>query len=211
MSKMLTRRFALNWIGSSDSGLTGPFAFPTTYRWQRIVERRLAARKAARRIYAVPRIALYVEAAPLPVKRLRHLITELAISVREHYAYDIGEEMFNLFPVILDHVCIDFASASLPHECARDGTRMWFDRLRDWFVDAYANLQRRAIANGRYFPPPLKLHARIDRSGMVFVNMCFARGYLRVGQTISVSVEGLGYVVTRAFVQEGGNTDANTQ
>ncbi|WP_246094705.1 LysR substrate-binding domain-containing protein [Tepidimonas aquatica] len=73
---------------------------------------------------------------------------------------------------------IDFADGTAIDCCPRTGTRGFFSHWRRWFGWWYAGLQKRALANGRYFPSPAVLRVRTSREGTIRVEMGFAPGFL---------------------------------
>jgi hypothetical protein len=168
-------------IGSARGGLSGPFAFP--FEWRRQRSHLRSPRKAAHRMLGIKDIPFFVEASPVPVKTLRHLLGGIARRIREHYVLDIGPAFFDVFGrgvdgAAGDEAVVDLANIDVIAGYSREGSRMLVERLRAWFSCRWAELQARAIANGRYFPPPLVLRARVGRVGDVRMEAGFAHGFL---------------------------------
>lgn len=171
-------------LGTADTGLTGPYAFAPNWSFQRRGERQVSVRKRARHLRArngegLHGVALYVEAVEPPLKVIRHLLTQLAQVVWVHADDDIGfAELRRLFPGEGGEACIDFADDSTIRSSPREGTRWFFARWHDWFWQRYAALQARAIANGRYFPPPSRLCVRLAADRRLRIDLAYAHGFL---------------------------------
>ncbi len=171
-------------IGAADTGLTGPYAFAPKWTFQRRGERQVSARKRARHLRAqngeaLRGVALYVEAVEPPLKAIRHLLTQLAQVVWIHADHDIGyAELRRFFPGEADEASIDFADDTAILASPREGTRWFFGRWHDWFWQRYAELQARALANGRYFPSPGRLCVRLAADRRLRIDLAYARGFL---------------------------------
>ncbi|MBN2700596.1 MAG: hypothetical protein JXR29_04000 [Methylothermaceae bacterium] len=158
-------------VGSPETGLSGPFAFPFNYRIQG------AHRRSTHRAlgYGMPRA---VQAAPVPVKRLRGLMRRVAHALAVHHR-DIGDELFEILPAAPEGgVQIDLALPLARNHCWRYGTRLYLSSLRTWFARQYGELQHRALSSGRYFPPPRSLMLMLFPHGGIRVGAAFAHGYL---------------------------------
>lgn len=169
-------------LGSPHTGLVGPFAFPDRYTFERRVELDKSARKRARRMRAacgsVRGVPLYIEAVVPPLKILRGLLVQLATIVDIH-SRDIGHAMlYEYFPGEDEEACIDFSAGEEIESCPRLGTRAWFSRWRRWLWARYAELQVRALDNGRYFPPPRCLRVYVPAEGPLRVEVAYAHGFL---------------------------------
>lgn len=159
-------------IGSATTGLVGPYAFPFRWTFQRREEHQRTSRKRARHL------ASYPPGTP-PLKSLRHLAKQLGKVVRLHATLDIGfDSLQPMFPGAEGEIEIDFVDAGGIDACPRDGTRGLFACWRSWFQDRYAGLQRCALANGRYFPPPcvLRVHMMADETLRIVIG--YAHGFL---------------------------------
>lgn len=171
-------------FGTADTGLTGPYAFAPNWSFQRQGERQVSARRRARHLRAqngetLRGVALYVEAVEPPLKAIRHLLTQLAQVVWIHADHDIGfAELRRLFPGGVEEASIDFADDIGILACQREGTRWLFGRWHDWFWHRYAELQARALANGRYFPPPRWLRVRLAADRRLRIDLEYAHGFL---------------------------------
>lgn len=166
-------------VCSPNTGLCGPFLFPFRWTFERKRGRKSARRTAHRRQPAVRGKPLFVEAGPLPVKALRHLLQRLAARMDEHRSLDIGESFFDVFPAYPDNTeeaLVDFLADGT--SIARDGSRMLVEQLRQWFHLSWAKLQERAVISGHYFPPPCVLRARLTRAGDVRIEAGFAPGFV---------------------------------
>ena len=158
-------------FGSPLTGLAGPFAV-CSRRFRR------APRCHSHRALG-SKITLAVQSAPVPVKRLRGLLVELAKAIAIHHQ-DLGDELFEILPPgTQGSVEIDLAPPLERNQCWRYGTRMYLANLRAWFTRQYGGLQHRALANGRYFPPPISLNVHLSRQGGIQVVAGFTPGYLR--------------------------------
>lgn len=190
-------------LGSARSGLIGPYAFAPNWSFQRQKALNKSARHRAHHLWAqagerVHGVPLYIEAVTPPLKRLRHLVDELARVVWIHQCLDIGfEALRGLFPGAAGEACIDFAASSAITAYPREGTRWFLGGKRRWFGWWYAELQRRALASGRYFPPPTVLRARTTASGLVRMELGYAHGFLPDDRR---------YVLTLPLDGKGGHT-----
>ncbi|MCX7815746.1 MAG: hypothetical protein N2256_09695 [Tepidimonas ignava] len=170
--------------GSARTGLTGPYAFAPQWTFQRRGALQKTSRRRARHLQRfegqeLRGAPLYVEAVTPPLKVIRRLLTQLAEVVQIHQRYDIGFDALNAyFPGPDGDAWIDFADGTAIEACPRAGTRGFFSHWRRWFGWWYAELQKRALANGRYFPPPVVLRVRTPREGTIRVEMGFAPGFL---------------------------------
>jgi hypothetical protein len=171
-------------IGRASTGLTGPYAFPSNWTFQRRGELQKTTRRRARhlRMQAGQFLRgqpLYIEAVTPPLKAIRHLLGELAQVVQIHQTFDIGfDRLYAFFPGPTGEAWIDFADPAAILACPREGTALFFMRKRRWFAGWYADLQERALANGRYFPPPTILRVRTRAQGPLRVEIGFAPGFL---------------------------------
>lgn len=171
-------------LGTADTGLTGPHAFAPNWSFQRRGERQVSARRRARHLCSqhgerLHGVALYVEAVEPPLKAIRHLLTQLAQVVRIHADEDIGFARLRcFFPGEADEASVDFADDAAIEACPREGTRWLFARWRNWFWRRYATLQARALANGRFFPPPRRLCVRLAADRRLRVDLAYAHGFL---------------------------------
>lgn len=171
-------------IGAAHTGLTGPYAFAPQSTSQRRGALQKTSRRRARHLQRfegqeLRTVTLYVEAVTPPLKAIRRLLTQLAEVVQIHQRYDIGfDALYALFPGPNGEAWIDFADGTAIEACPRLGTQWFFWRWRRWFAWWYAELQKRALANGRTFPPPAVLRVRTSREGPLRVEMGFAPGYL---------------------------------
>lgn len=163
-------------IGSSETGLLGPYEFPFCWTFQRNRGRRGTRRRAHRLMPEQHGVPLFVEAGPVPVKYLRHLMHRLAVRVAGHLESDIGPRLFEIFPCFGSEAWIDFLD---PHAgSVRAGSQMLIAVLRNWFTARWSEVQKVAIASGQYFPPPRLLRARVAPNGGVRTEVGFARGFL---------------------------------
>lgn len=171
-------------IGTASTGLTGPYAFAPQSTFQRRGTLQKTSRRRARYLQSIGgaelrSIPLYIEAVCPPLKAIRHLLTQLAQVVQIHQRWDIGfDALHALFPGPEGEAWIDFADNHAIEACPRDGTRGLFGKWRNWFGLRYAELQQRALANGRFFPPPSILRVRASPTGPLRVEMGFAAGFL---------------------------------
>jgi hypothetical protein len=166
-------------IGSPNCGLAGPFLFPAVWRYVRSVERCSSARKKVhKKLPDLKGVPLFVEAAPLPIKQLRGLLVELAKRIDEHASLDLGEAFFNLFATTGRDAVIPLHDATWLRSVSRYGSRLLFHSLASWFYTRWGELQARALDNGRFFPPPLRLQARVNRDGSVRMEAGFAHGFV---------------------------------
>lgn len=171
-------------LGTSNTGLTGPHAFAPNWSFQRRGERQVSARRRARHLCAqngecLRGMSLYVEAVGPPLKAIRHLLTQMAQVVWIHADHDIGfEQLRRFFPGEAGEAWIDFVDSNAIGACPREGTRWFFGRWHDWFWQRYAELQARALANGRYFPPPKQLCVRLAADRRLRIDLEYAHGFL---------------------------------
>lgn len=163
-------------VGSPETGLLGPYEFPFRWTFQRNRGRRGTRRRAHRLIPEWQGMPLFVEAGPVPVKYLRHLMRGLAVRMAGHLESDIGTRLFEIFPCFGNEAWIDFFDHNAGS--ARPGSQMLVAALRRWFMRTWADRQLIAIANGYYFPPPRLLRARVAPNGGVRIEAGFARGFL---------------------------------
>ncbi len=183
-------------LGASTCGLVGPFAFPFQWTFQRNRGGRKSSRKAMHRLTGVKGMPLFIEAVPPPLKRLRNMLQELGEVVLSLH-YEVDEDFFTLFggEAALndaDEVILDFTQALTARACPRYGTWKKFNEQRDRFYKHYAELQRRAVANGRYFPPPTILRARNHRTNGVRMEMGFSEGFLPGNKLLVITVSTTG-------------------
>lgn len=163
-------------IGSAACGLNGPLAFPFTHRLQRAT-RRNARRRASAELGSFTQ-PLHVQASVPPMKALREQLGALAQSLHVHWG-DVGELLPGLFAPCGDGTIeFDLLATWDETHCPRFGTRRFLQRLQQRFVRHYGQWQRRALLNGRYFPPPLRLIARIADDGEVALGATFAPGFV---------------------------------
>ncbi len=174
-------------IGPAECGLVGPFVFPAQWTFQRNPGRKSQRRQAHRRL-DVHGIPLFIEAALLPMKRLKSLMNELARRVWEHYALDIGETFFAVFPVEHDEAIVDLMDLKNIDHIPREGSCLLIQRLRLWFYCQWGQLQRQAVETGRYFPPPQLLRARVVRNAGVRLEVGFAPGFVPAERLITLWV-----------------------
>lgn len=121
-------------------------------------------------------VSLFVEAGPVPVKHLRHLMHRLAVRVAGHLELDIGPRLFEVFPCFGGEAWLDFLD---PHAGRiRAGSQMLVAALRDWFLVRWREMQKVALASGHYFPPPRLLRARVSPNAGVRIEAGFARGFV---------------------------------
>lgn len=171
-------------IGCASTGLTGPYAFPPNWTFQRRGALQKSTRRRARQLrmqagQCLRGQPLYIEAVTPPLKAIRHLLSELAQVVQIHQTFDIGfEQLYAFFPGPGGEAWIDFADPAAILGCPCEGTTLFFMRKRRWFAGWYADLQARALANGRYFPPPAILRVRTRAHGPLRVEMGFVPGFL---------------------------------
>lgn len=122
-------------LGSSQTGLCGPFLFPFRWTFQRRGGRRSWRRRAHRTMEA-HLVPLFIEAVPPPVKALRGLLFNLAEGVRIHHELDLGEAFFTVFPPFGSgetEVVVDFLPVARIQAIGRDGSSMLLSRMaRAW-------------------------------------------------------------------------------
>lgn len=136
---------------------------------------------------------LYIEAVTPPLKALRGELNTLALAIACHLG-DIGyAQLHQLFPGLDGECWIDFADTARIESCPRDGTRLFLQRQYRRLWQRYAELQGRAIANGRFFPPPVILRARVAPIGTIRIDMGFATGYLPGNRIYVLSPSENGY------------------
>lgn len=166
--------------GHADTGLLGPYAFAPTWTFQRRAQR--TGRARAKR--QLPRGTPWcVEAAELPAKRLRGLLAGLAGTL-------CGRDFAPWRQSMTAHGGGSKAAVDLlpsPHLHAGDEpfAQPALDERLARFHRTLSTLQERAIGNGRFFPPPKRLCARVEASGCVVVEAWFAPGYTRGDQALS--------------------------
>jgi len=123
-------------------------------------------------------VPLYIEAVTPPLARLRSDLTELVLAVARHRD-DIGFALLQkLFPGPDGEVWIDFTTTAPLAACPRDGTASYLRALHQRFWQRYVQRQNKALANGRFFPPPAVLRVRLAALGSIRVDMGFAPGFL---------------------------------
>lgn len=187
-------------LGSPTCGLVGPFAFPFQWTFQRNRGGRKSSRKSMHRLTGIKGMPLFIEAAPPPVKCLKNMLQEFGAHVSSHLC-EIDEDFFTLFAAYstvladADEVILDFTQAFKARACRRYGTWKLFNQQRSWFYKLFLELQRRAIANGRYFPPPTILRARVHRTNGVRIEIGFSGGFLPGNKLLAL-----------AFPSSGGGT-----
>jgi hypothetical protein len=182
-------------LGAPNCGLVGPFAFPFQWTSQRNRGGRKSSRKSMRRRMDAKGQPLFIEAAPPPIKQLRSLLREFAEHVNLHKT-EIGAEFFSLFsnpstpPVDIDEIVLDLTQVLEAHACPRYGTWKLINEQLCKFYKHFAELQQRAIANGRYFPPPSILRVRVHRTQGVCMEMGFSEGFLPCNKLFVVRLPG---------------------
>lgn len=167
-------------IGSATTGLVGPYAFPFQWTFQRRTEHQYTSRRRARHLtQSAPAEPFYIEAVTPPLNVLRDLATALVKTVHIHAMLNIGfSALQRMFPGQHDDIAIDFADTPSIAACPRDGTRGLLQKWQTWFQMRYAKLQHRALANGRYFPPPTIMRVHLARDERMHIVMAFAHGFL---------------------------------
>lgn len=179
-------------VGASTCGLVGPFAFPFEWTFERNRSGRKSSRKPMRRLPGLKGVPLYVEAVPPPLKRLRYMLRELGERVCSHQ-YQIDEAFFSLFASFptatddTDEVILDLTQVLEEQSCSCYGTRKFINDQRNRFYKNFAELQQRAIANGRYFPMPNILRACIHRTKGMRMEMGFTEGFLPGNQLYMIT------------------------
>lgn len=182
-------------LGAPTCGLVGPFAFPLQWTFQRNQGGRKSSRKSMHRLTGVKGKPLFIEAVPPPIKQLRSLLREFAERVSRHEA-EIGVEFFSLFsnpsatPVDAEEIVLDLTQVLEARACPRYGTWKLINDQRGRFYKHFAELQQRAIANGRYFPLPTILRVRVHLTLGVRMEMGFSEGFLPGNKLFVVSSQG---------------------
>ena len=116
-----------------------------------------------------------IHAGAVSVKRLRGLMVEIA--KRAH-----GHRVINC--PLLERV--DLAQPIIISAHPSCGTEQLLGRWQHWFAQKYADMQRAAVANGRWFPPPASLQLGRLSDGTVTVTAHFAEGYVAQGSVVIV-------------------------
>ncbi|MDD2811657.1 hypothetical protein, partial [Rhodoferax sp.] len=83
-----------------------------------------------------------------------------------------------LFPGPDGEVWIDFTTSDTLAACPRHGMALYLRALYQRFCQRYVLLQNKALANGRFFPPPSVLRVRLAALGSIRVDTGFAPGFL---------------------------------
>lgn len=197
-------------LGTPTCGLVGPFAFPFQWTFQRNRGGRKSSRRAMHRLTDIKGVPLFIEAAPPPIKQLKSMLRELCEHVCVHH-YDIGEELFSSFEAVStvivqpEEIILDLTQLLEEPACRRYGTWKLINEQRSWFNKLFAELQQRAIANGRYFPPPNILRVRIHRTNGVRIEIGFSEGFFPGNKLLMVAIPdgGVGAVSTSYRPQIG--------
>lgn len=163
-------------VGSPQTGLLGPYAFPFRWTFERNCGRRGTRRRAHRLMPERHGAPLFVEAGPVPAKYLRHLMHRLASRIAKHREIDIGEAFCEIFPCGDNGAWVDFLDPQAG--VSRPGSHMLIAALRSWFMARWAERQQIAIASGHYFPPPRLMRARVAENVGVRIEVGFAAGFL---------------------------------
>jgi hypothetical protein len=190
-------------LGSPTCGLVGPFAFPFQWTSQRDQGGRKSSRKAMHRLTGINGAPLFIEAAPPPIKQLKNMLREFGTHVCLHQ-YEIGEELFFLFvetsTVLVEpvEIILDLTQILEKRACPRYDTWKLINDQRRWFYKLFSESQQRAIANGRYFPPPNILRVRIHRANGVRIEIGFSEGFFPGNKllVVNIPVGGAGAVST---------------
>ena len=180
-------------LGSSTCGLVGPFAFPMQWTWERNRGGRRSSRKAMHRLTGIKGAPLFIEAAPPPIKQLKSMLRKFGEHVCLHQ-YDIGEAFFSSFEsasavsIEPEEIILDLTQMLEERACQRYGTWKLINEQRSWFYKRFAESQQRAIANGRYFPPPNILRVRIHRTNGVRIEIGFSEGFFFGNKLLAVTI-----------------------
>lgn len=114
-------------------------------------------------------------AAAVSVKRIRGLLAELAKQFHAHGAANAWKQG-----------SVDLAqpvtAATHPHESTRQLLAYW----RTWFARHYGKAQQAAVANGRWFPPPVCLQLTHLPDGTLTVCAKFTSGYMAQSDEVTV-------------------------
>lgn len=174
---METEHVETVWLGSPGCGLVGPHAFEFQWTFQRNADGRYNQRRASHRVLPQWRgQVFYIEAAELPISRIRHAGLELVDGVWE-LLFASGALDDSIWAALDKHCCWNLLAPISTDVCSREGTRMELKRLRRRWMCRYGKWQRLALANGRYFPPPAiaVLTARFE--GEVQLWLSWGKGY----------------------------------
>jgi len=159
-------------LGSAHTGLQGPYAaggvpevrphrWHMNHRWNRKIPGDPDTMPSPER----------VNAAVIPSKHLRGLLQNLA---QRFSAHEGGP---SAVPANLD-LALPITLSAIP----REDTRLLLTRWQNWFAKAYAHLQHKAVANGRWFPPPTSLQLTRQPDGTATAVARFTPGYLALGR-----------------------------
>lgn len=174
---MKTESLDTAWLGSPGCGLVGPHAFEFQWTFQRNADGRYNQRRASHR--ATPQWrgqVLFVEAAELPISRIRHAGLELVDGVWE-VLFVSGAFDGSIWATLDKHCSWSLLAPIGADVCSREGTRMELERLRRHWIRRYGQWQRRAVANGRYFPPPVSAVLTVRFEGAVELWLSWGKGY----------------------------------
>ena len=164
-------------MGSGTTGLQGPFA-PLGKHMVRPPHLPVPSRGSRHLPERSPHLgqALYIQAAPVPVKRLRGLLSAIARGFQQRGWVPTLSVRGGL------NLALPLTADTVPEARLREVGQ----RLQEAFVRRYTELQRRAVFSGRYFPPPLALHVGAQADGAVRVAARFAPGYVLHGDEVAV-------------------------
>lgn len=159
-------------LGSAHTGLLGPFATgaapeaqPRALRWGHRWNRKTPGDHDA--VPSPERI----NAAAVPPKRLRGLLQNLAQQFSAHAGGPAA------LPATVD-LAQPITLATFPQQ----NTRLLLARWQHGFAKAYGRLQQKAVANGRWFPPPTSLQLTRQPDGTATAVAQFTPGYVAVGR-----------------------------
>lgn len=174
---MATEHVDTAWMGSPECGLVGPHAFEFQWTFQRNADGRYNQRRASHR--ATPQWrgqVLYVEAAELPLGRIRHAGLELVDRVWE-LLFVSGALDGSIWAALDEHCRWNLLAPINADVCSREGTRLELGRLRRHWIRRYGQWQRLAMANGRYFPPPVNAVLTARFEGAVQLCLSWGKGF----------------------------------
>lgn len=174
------------WLGSPGCGLVGPRAFEFQWTFQRNADGRYNQRRASHR--ATPQWqgrVFYIEATELPISRIRHAGLELVDGVWE-LLFVSGALDDSIWAALDKHCQWNLLAPINAEVCSREGTRMELERLRRHWIRRYGLWQRLAVANGRFFPPPVSAVLTTSFEGIVQLWLSWGKGFAPADQLLLV-------------------------
>lgn len=173
----MTNRSDLDWLGTSNCGLVGPYAFPFQWTFERRRARLHVCRSNAHQHpETLHGQAFLIEAVVPPMKHIRHAALEIVGAVWQLFFFS-GAQDHSILDAIGSNAVWELTRPITPELCPREGTRMHLERVRIRFALRYIDWQKLALKNGRFFPPPVQMELTVDTVGSVQLLLRWSAGY----------------------------------